>query len=244
MCDGGAYSETRRCLPGRRSSKNFDAMQLILSFKADVYYQWSPNARSKNAYVKDYYAKGADCDKAFPQFSLNGTVSKQQRDKFDALPDPKPPITIAGDLFPRYKSANKTKQCILRVDATDNLAPVSIDIKQQAVRTFLYDGDLSNWIATDINSNKMLASVTVGKFYPLKTIPFVIAGCFINDAESGWQCGASIPKAISSRFMPGGISAGFTPGIYPGYSSASPTANSPAAAIAHAMGLAARKPTD
>jgi hypothetical protein len=173
-----------------------------------------------------YFAKGRACDTA--------NTGWWYEKRFE-------PFLHRRDLFPAYKGADKTRQCLISQDGLPAVWRYRI-IREESLRR----GDWMNqrfgtdFTVIDDRAGKTVLQVETASIRTLPPILTLVAGCTI--AGSGAPRTCEILPWGSSRLVPAGYKPRtdkgnpFTPTVDP--------AHSEVAALAKALGLEPRLPTD
>ncbi len=208
-------------------ANGIEGLELLKRFKVAAAYIRGGN-RNSPEYSMYYYARGDECESASPGFYYDRRFTS--------------PFQWDRDLFPGHKGADKARQCILMksVETADPDYAVEHEYDRQSARAALFRQYTETWTARDLRSRQIVARVQTGTLVPLPMVQTILAGCGLNSGNPSWDCAAAL-KPGSSR-----ITAGYKPpptGANRFIPSDDPE-TSIAAALAHALGLAARSPTD
>lgn len=176
-----------------------------------------------------YYAKGAECDQASKGFYYDR--------RFDEA------FLYRGDIFPSYRGADKTRQCIL-----------SRDVRGRGQASFAVVNELSpvqgDWLnprsgerftVLDDSRGKVLAQVETATIRAIPPILLLEVGC-----RSGGIVSPASGCGIRPGYMPHGIPAGYKPRTDKGnpFIPTTDPMNSRVGALGKAIGLKPRLPND
>ena len=205
---------------------NADSFALIEHYRVDRAFL----RQGKGTITATYYARGADCDNALQGFYY-------QR-RFE-------PWALRKDIFYNYHG-QKTRQCVLSQDG------ISADWRYRIKASYTYDKDRASWMFTrrgkvfevfDDSENQLLGAIEVATFTPFPLVPWIVAGCFLDDGASKWRCSWGLTK--SGRMIAAGyrLRAADDPEKNPFTPSADPQTWE-ITQLARALGLDQRQPMD
>jgi hypothetical protein len=126
-----------------------------------------------------YYARGEECD------SANKNYDYRKRDE---------PFQYRRDLFPSYKGANKTRQCILQKDGPAGEVHYRIEAALFSSETPLIKNFGTKWTVYDVQSGAAIAHAEAAAFRVITPIPLLLAGCGLVDNPASWRCDAGMRK--------------------------------------------------
>jgi hypothetical protein len=126
-----------------------------------------------------YYARGEEYERANPNYDY------QKRDQ---------PFLLRRDLFPDYKGADKTRQCILQKDGPPGEVPYRLEFEPQSAETYLIKRFGTKWTVYDVKTGAALLSVQSAEFSVIEPIPLLLAGCGLVDSPPSWQCAVQMMK--------------------------------------------------
>ncbi len=152
--------------------------------------------RGNNPATIYYYARGEECDSA-------EKYNYQKRDE---------PSVLRRDLFPDYKGADKTRQCILQKDGPPGKVPYRIEAALFSSETYLIKGFGTKWTVYDVKTGAALTHAQSAAFRVIEPIPVLLAGCGLIDNPPSWQCDAQMMKEstlASAGYRPDSTTVGF-----------------------------------
>lgn len=205
---------------------NADSFPLIEHYRVDRSFLRQP----KGTITTTYYANGADCDSA-----LQGYYSQR---RFE-------PWAFRKDIFYNYHG-DKTRQCILAQDG------VSADWRYRIKGSYTYENDRASALFTrrgklfeifDERENRLLGTIEIATFAPFPLVPWIVAGCFLNDGAARWQCAWAFTKGGSSIAAGYKLRAADDPEKNP-FIPSSDAETWEITQLAKALGLDQRQPTD
>jgi hypothetical protein len=126
-----------------------------------------------------YYARGDECD------SANKNYDYRKRDE---------PFQYRRDLFPSYKGADKTRQCILQKDGPSGDVHYRIEAVPFSSETPLIKRFGTKWTVYDAQSGAVITRAESAAFRVITPIPLVLAGCGLVDNPASWRCDAGMRK--------------------------------------------------
>jgi hypothetical protein len=106
------------------------------------------------------------------------------------------PFLRIRDLFPDYKGPNKTRQCIISQNGALEDTRYRIEAERTNARGWLFDRYGTRWTVYDAKTGGRLLVVQSAQFSVVYPIPFLLAGCGLNDSTPGWDCAAALLKTF------------------------------------------------
>lgn len=183
-------------------------------------------SRPTDAFTVQSYARGEECERA------HGGYSHEH---------PHEPRLLISDLFPFYKGEGKTRQCIVSRSGVFAEWRYRIAGEYEPKGSLLFQRFVRKWTVIDDKTDTTLLSVKAGGFKTLGPVPMFYAGCGLNSGAARWDCAAGLMHA--SLLVTAGYKAHISSGGY-----AVRDVNDPdtweISALAHALSLELRQPTD
>jgi hypothetical protein len=170
-----------------------------------------------------YYARGTECE------SANNKYDYRKRDE---------PFLFRYDLFVYYKGADKTRQCILQKDGPPGEVHYRVEGVLFSSETPLIKIFGTKWTVYDVRTDAVVATAQSAAFRVIKSFPVLLAGCGLVDNPASWQCDAQMMKEST------GLSAGYRTNDSDGFSGSRDPQTLEIAALARALSLQPRRPTD
>lgn len=169
-----------------------------------------------------YYARGDECDSANKGWYYDKRAE---------------PFLMRRDLFPAYKGADKTRQCILSKEAR---LPSDVHYRLET-QGISYDTELvkrfgTQWTVTDAKTNAPVVTVRSAEYTVITLIPMPLAGCGLIDSPPAWKCVAGMMK--ESTYTGAGYKQDNARLLYP------PLEMRPISVLGTALALEPRQPTD
>lgn len=179
--------------------------------------------RGNNPPTIYYYARGEECD------SANSNYNYRKRDE---------PFLLRRDLFPDYKGADKTRQCILQKDGAPGEVHYRLESESFASETYLTKRSGTKWTVYDVKTGAPLVSARSARFAVIKPIPILLAGCGLIDNPPSWECDAQMMKESTHT------AAGYRPDSTTGVFRSRDPESWDIGPLGRALALQPRQPTD
>jgi hypothetical protein len=170
-----------------------------------------------------YYGHGDACDAA----NKNWYYDK----RFE-------PFLRVRDLFPQYKGADKTRQCLISQNGPLEQTRYRINEESTNTKSLLVDRYGTKWTVYDATTGAALLTTQSAEFSVIYPIPMIFAGCGLNDGAARWECGGELMKTFG--YSGAGYRPDNTRSLYPSRDPAT-WAIRP---LAQALSLEPRQPTD
>lgn len=204
-------------------STNFETLDLLEMYRVASAYS---NAGRGQEYTEYYYAKDEECALA-------------NRGYFHAKRFE--PSAFRPDLFYYVADAGKTRQCLLQKSVLEPNPAYEIKswLDRDLHATLLLRPYVIAWQARDLRNDASVI-VRVGSISTLPPVQTVVAGCALNSGKPAWECSTSL------IYNSGAISVGVKKRT-DGGNQFIPTRDPDTwdvTALARALGLTAREPTD